>query len=61
MAKDGWIKCEDVLPADGRVVKTKIHDANGSRNEQSLKRGGRLWWMPDGKMYVYYAPTHWKP
>ncbi len=42
------------------VVRTKIDDANGARNVQRLKRKGRLWWMPDGAMYVYYTPTHWQ-
>jgi hypothetical protein len=43
------------------VVKTKIddEDGNGERNVQLLKRRGRLWWTADGKMYVYYTPTHW--
>ena len=49
------------LPADGEVVETKIHDAKGCRNEQRLKRQGRLWWFEDGSMYVYYTPTHWRP
>lgn len=43
------------------IVKTKIDDADGLRNEQSLKRRGNLWWHPDGSMYVYYTPTHWSP
>lgn len=36
-------------------------DENGERNEQSLKRmaGNKLWWVPDGSMYVYYTPTHY--
>ena len=21
---------------------------------------GRLWFFPDGSMYVYYTPTHWR-
>lgn len=42
------------------VVDTKIHDADGERNVQRLMRRGRLWWFPDGSMYVYYVPTHWK-
>lgn len=40
------------------VVLTKIDDEHGMRNEQPLKRMGRLWWYPDGSMYVYYTPTH---
>lgn len=48
------------LPPEGLPVNTKIHDATGCRNEQSLKRQGRLWFFPDGSMYVYYTPTHWR-
>lgn len=43
------------------VVLTKIEDESGVRNEQPLKRLGRLWWYPNGEMYVYYTPTHWMP
>ena len=56
-----WIKCETRLPPDGEIVETKIDDANGCRNEQSLKLKGNLWWFSDDSMYVYYYPTHWKP
>lgn len=41
-------------------VMTKIDDRHGVRNQQPLKRKGRLWWTLDGAMYVYYTPTHWK-
>jgi len=44
---------------ENRVVWTKIDDADGVRNEATLKRSGRLWFTPDGAMYVYYTPTHW--
>lgn len=50
----------DTAPRDV-VVDTKIDDASGARNEQPLKCRGRLWWVPDDSMYVYYVPTHWKP
>ncbi len=49
-----------IAPAN-EVVMTKIDDADGCRNEQPLKRINRLWFFPDGSMYVYYTPTHWKP
>ena len=49
----------DTAPEDV-PVETKIHDAQGCRNEQVLKRKGRLWWFEDGSMYVYYTPTHWR-
>ncbi len=48
------------LPPDGLVVETKIDDSKGVRNEQTLKRQGNLWFYPDGSMYVYYRPTHWR-
>jgi hypothetical protein len=56
-----WTRCSDALPADDQVVMTRIDDAQGVRNEQTLKRRGNLWWTPDGEIYVYYTPTHWKP
>jgi len=57
----GWIRCVDILPPDGVPVPTKIDDAKGCRNEQDLKRQGNLWFVPDGSIYVYYTPTHWRP
>ena len=45
---DQWVECMKVLPPEGQVVMTKIHDANGCRNEQELKRKGPLWLLPDG-------------
>lgn len=55
---EGWFPI-DMTP-DGVEVITKIHDEDGSRNEQSLVRQGRLWFFPDMSMCVYYGPTHWK-
>lgn len=60
-ATDTWVEVRpDTLPPDGLVVDTKIDDARGCRNEWPLKRSGRLWFYPDGSMYVYYTPTHWR-
>lgn len=56
-----WIRVKDQLPESGKLVDTKIDDENGIRNEQPLIRNANLWFEPDGKMYVYYTPTHWKP
>lgn len=42
------------------AIDTKIDDERGPRNEQKLKRRGRLWFFPDDSMYVYYQPTHWR-
>lgn len=55
-----WIRVKDQLPKEGLVVDTKIDDSGGIRNEQPLKRYKNLYFHPDGKMYVYYTPTHWK-
>ena len=57
---DPWIECRIQLPPEGLVVDTKIDDTDGVRNEQPLKRLSAMWYFPDGAMYVYYAPTHWK-
>ncbi len=56
-----WTSCADVLPVNGLTVMTKIDDHKGLRNEQPLKREGNLWFMPDGSIYVYFTPTHWRP
>lgn len=57
---DNWIAVTNLLPSEGKVVATKINDEKSERNHQDLKRQGRLWFYPDGSMYVYYEPTHWK-
>jgi hypothetical protein len=58
---DRWRPISKLLPADGVVVMTRIDDGRGVRNEQPLYRDGRLWFLKDGSMYVYYTPTHWMP
>jgi hypothetical protein len=55
-----WIACKDIMPPDNCVVMTKIDDVRGKRNEQRLKYHSNLWWVPDGSMYVFYTPTHWR-
>lgn len=57
---NAWISVKDALPEEGVVVHAKIDDEKGLRNEQDLKLWRRLWWFPDGSMYVYYTPTHWR-
>lgn len=56
---DSWISCRESLPPERAVVKTKIDNGKGCRNETELKRRGNLWFFPDDSMYVYYTPTHW--
>lgn len=55
-----WIEVAAELPPENEVVETVIDDGRGRRNEWPLKRQGRHWWLPDGSMYVYYTPTHWR-
>lgn len=50
-----------ITAPDGEIIETKIDDGKGVRNIRKLKRSGSLWWFPDGSMYVYYTPTHWRP
>lgn len=54
-----WKKIKDEPPPQNKILKTKIDDENGVRNEQELKYVHPIWFTPDGKMYVYYTPTHW--
>ena len=58
--KKEWISVKEKLPPDKVVVETKIDDEKGTRNEGTLYRNGNLWFLPDGSMYVYYVPTHWR-
>lgn len=58
-----WIRVADKLPPKGVVVDTKIDRDGKITNHQELKVGGEassLWFVPDGTMYVYYVPTHWR-
>lgn len=55
-----WTRTSSQLPPEGVVVETKIHDASGPRNVTTLKYSSNLWWAPDGSIYVYYTPTHWR-
>ncbi len=55
-----WKKITITAPPLRFVVETIVSDENGNRNEQRLKFDGKPWWLPDGSMYVYYTPTHWR-
>ena len=55
-----WKRTMDILPPETLVVETKIDDGAFVRNEQPLYRQKNLWFAPDGSMYVYYTPTHWR-
>lgn len=59
---------QDISSApEGIEIETKIDDEHGERNVQSLVKRTRepgntrpMFWVPDGSMYVYYTPTHWR-
>lgn len=55
-----WKRTIDILPPEHQVVETKIDDGVFIRNQQPLYRQKNLWYVPDGSMYVYYKPTHWR-
>lgn len=56
-----WTRTRDSLPPQDVLVETLIHDdIRGTRNRQRMSRRGRLWFVEDGSMYVYYTPTHWR-
>lgn len=54
-----WKSISEFPPPNDVVLKTCIKDENGIRNEQPLRKRGRIWWLADGSMYVYFTPTHW--
>lgn len=55
-----WNKSIDGLPPEGIDVETKINDVDGERNHQIMQYKQGLWWIDNGKIYVYYRPTHWR-
>lgn len=55
-----WRSVTTDYPPKNTVIETKIDDEKGERNRATLKHDGNLWWFPDGSMYVYYVPTHWR-
>jgi hypothetical protein len=58
--ENDWIDATVRVPPEGEVVETKIDDDKGVRNETRLVRLGRLWYLEDRSMYIYYNPTHWR-
>lgn len=59
-----WTKIDlgdpNTWPPENLAVETMIKDEQGARNQTRLVRKKNLWWFPDGSMYVYYTPTHWR-
>jgi len=54
-----WKKISQTPPPIDTVINTKIDDGISVRNEQRLIFDGKMWWLKDKSMYVYYKPTHW--
>lgn len=60
MAQDterDWRVITDAAPPSGDVVEVLTPGGD----ERPLKRSGRMWFLPDGSMYVYFTPTAWRP
>jgi hypothetical protein len=53
-----WTACANVLPPEGLLILTKCADQD--RAPAPLRRFENLWWLPDGSLYAYYRPTHWR-
>lgn len=47
-------------PNQDEVVETCVIDEGGQRMESKHLWRNYRWWTPDGEMYIYYNPTHWK-
>lgn len=45
---------------EGVLVHTMFEDKHGKQVERVLKRIGTHWYVPDGSVYVYDRPTHYK-
>ena len=56
MSDKDWNRPDEKLPPEGVVVDTM----NSHGQVTQLKRSGRLWFVPDGSMYVYYEPMFWR-
>lgn len=56
MTDPDWIPTDRALPPNGELVDAM--DSGG--HVQPLKRQDRLWFVPDGSMYVYFTPKFWK-
>ena len=56
-----WKDVRISLPENNTIVETKIHvQGEKVRNQQNLLYRNGRWWTPDGEMYVYYTPSHWR-
>lgn len=55
-----WTRVIDSLPPENVEVETKVDDHMGVRNEYTMIRSGRLWYLNDDDPFPFYAPTHWR-
>lgn len=51
-----WHMIEHSLPDEG--IEVEVISPGGI--ETTLKRNGRLWFDPDGSMYMYWTPMFWR-
>lgn len=57
MAEKMWNETSRWMPPIGTVVEVLHGD---KKTISKLKYDGRMWWTPDGAMYVYWNPTLWR-
>lgn len=55
MSAAGWTLVTETLPPIGQVV--EVRTPGGDTRPLKFDR---MWWLPDGSMYVYFTPTHWR-
>ena len=56
MSTDQWTRVEQSLPPENALVDT----ISPGGIQQTLRRRGNLWFVPDGSMYIYYTPMMWR-
>jgi len=52
-----WTYTADCQPPENVLLEVLQSDL---KTQSKLIRDGRLYWLPDRSMYVYYTPTMWR-
>lgn len=56
----GWKFTQTTPAPEGVILDTKYHDDDGCMHKRPMILRDRVWGSPDGELYVYYRPTHWR-
>lgn len=54
--KAHWTPTTRALP----TTDTPVETITPGGDQRTLRYHSGLWWLPDGSMYVYFTPTHWR-